>query len=202
MEKSLILLFSLLIGLLVFGFRRESPPQINIINVPPETIQNRLATPPRELKPPIVGEDPRHFKSKPPEPDKIQISATSKGLIEAGKVYPGANVCKSEMHPFLMKLAKDQANYQASICVQGHQNFSSRFSAVQQAGLGHAAEICAESWPWQVNDSMLDLGYEMFKCWRQSPGHWSVASKQHRYFGADIAKGKNGIWYACIIVSN
>lgn len=166
---------------------------------PKETIQ---------ISEPIVIEE--KIEQPKPEPPKPKISPspfgtlkpTALGLIEGGGKYPGANVCKSKPHPLLMELAAKQANYQASICVQGHQNFMERFNAVQQAGLGHATEICAESWPWQTNDSMNDLGWEMFKCWSQSPGHWSVACKQHKYFGADMAKGRNGVYYACIIVAD
>ena len=112
-------------------------------------------------------------------------------------------VCQSEMHPFLMQLASEHANYMARIGVQGHQEFDSRFQKIIQAGVGRtAAEICAESWDWQVSESMYALGWEMFKCWSQSPGHWSVASKKHIYFGAAMAKGSNGVWYSCIIVAN
>ena len=134
---------------------------------------------------------------------KPDLHNTSEGLIEAGLQFPGANVCKSEPHPLLMELATKHAEYQARVRTQGHQNFNKRSQEIMNAGLGReTAEICAESWKRQENDSMFDLGWEMFKCWKESPGHWSVASKQHRYFGADMAKGSNGVWYSCIIVCN
>lgn len=89
------------------------------------------------------------------EPDEA-----AKGLIEAGKVYPGAAVCASEPHPMLMRMAAEHAEYMARVRRQGA---------------------------------------EMFKCWKQSPGHWRTAKTRHEYFGAGMAKGSNGIWYACII---
>jgi hypothetical protein len=64
------------------------------------------------------------------------------------------------------------------------------------------AEICSESWIWQKNETMLNLGTESFKCWSQSPGHWSVACKKHKFFGADMALGSKGLWYSCILVAD
>ena len=130
-----------------------------------------------------------------------QMSETSEGLINAGLNFDGAHVCESQMHPLLQQLATGQANYMAQVCQQGHQNFQERYDKIQQELKLGAAEICAESWPEQINDSYYDLGVEMFKCWKQSPGHWEVASKKHKYCGIEMAKGSNGIWYACILVA-
>ena len=108
----------------------------------------------------------------------------------------------SHPHPLLMELASDHACHQAQTGRQGHQGFSQRAATIaRKLGLS-AAEICAESWPEQRNDSMLALGWEMFKCWRQSPGHWSVASRQHKYWGGAMRLSPNGIWYATIIVAD
>jgi hypothetical protein len=137
-----------------------------------------------------AGEDP------PP------MSPTTQGLVDAGKKYPGAHVCESQPHPLLMKLASEQAQYQAQHQTQGHQGFPARCQKIQQAGMGSAAEICAESWPWQRDESMFNLGTEMFQCWRQSSGHWAVACRKHKWFGAEMAQGQNGIWYATIIVAD
>lgn len=131
------------------------------------------------------------------------LTPSQTGLIEAGKVFLGAHVCESEVHPLLMEMATRHANYQASHQQQGHQLFSQRVDELSRTMGSYAyAEIAAESWNWQVNDTMLELGAEMFKCWKQSPGHWDVASKKHRYMGGDVAKGNNGIWYACIITAD
>jgi hypothetical protein len=43
------------------------------------------------------------------------------------------------------------------------------------------------------------MGREMWDAWRQSRGHWAVASKRHDWFGAGMAKSKRGVWYATII---
>jgi hypothetical protein len=128
---------------------------------------------------------------------------SAEGLISAGLIFPGAQVCLSERHPALMAMATRHAKYQASMKQQGHQLFAARCEELRQSmGPHEFAEIAAESWPWQKTETMFNLGDEMFKCWRQSPGHWSVACKKHRYFGADMAMGTNGIWYAAIITAD
>jgi hypothetical protein len=133
----------------------------------------------------------------------VGVSETQIGLIEAGQNFAGAHVWESYSHPVLMAMATRHAQYQASRNTQGHQLFSERVAELQKTMTERAfAEICAESWKEQKNDTKRALGDEFFKCWKQSPGHWSVASKKHKFFGADMALGSNGIWYGCIIVAD
>ena len=130
------------------------------------------------------------------------MDATTQGLMQAGAMFPGAQVTASPLHPTLVELAQDHAAWQAEREQLGHQGFCGRFTIIQQnIGLS-AAEICAESWPEQAGDSMTAVGWEMFKCWRQSPGHWRVAAQKHRYWGGAMRQGRNGIWYATIIVAD
>jgi hypothetical protein len=134
---------------------------------------------------------------------QIQVSDADKALYYAGFNYPGAKVCQSQVHNTLVQAAINHSKYMASCGVQGHQFFSQRVAQLTQSMGGYRyAEICAESWQEQANASGQALGYEMFKCWRQSPGHWSVASTVHRFMGAGMTRGKNGIWYACILVAD
>lgn len=130
-----------------------------------------------------------------------QPDEAAQALIEAGRVYPGARVCESEPQPLLMRLAAEHAAYQAEHRRQGHQGFQGRYERITAAGLGPSAEICAESWPWQDSEGLEALGAEMFRSWGHSPGHWRVASAPHRWFGAGMARGSNGIWYSCILVA-
>jgi hypothetical protein len=142
------------------------------------------------------------FLGTPTIPTGI-VTDTQTGLIEAGKVFPGAHVCESELHPALQAMATRHAQYQASHNQQGHQLFDSRVAELRKTMTNQSfAEIAAESWARQKDDSKLALGTEMFTCWKQSPGHWSVASKKHQFFGADMAMSSSGIWYACIIVAD
>jgi len=130
-------------------------------------------------------------------------SPTQVGLIEAGKVYPGAHVCESAIHPALMAMATRHANYQATHKQQGHQLFDSRVAELRKTITNTSyAEICAESWKEQKSATKFELGHECFKCWEASPGHWSVASKKHQFFGADMAMDSNGVWYGCILVAD
>jgi hypothetical protein len=42
----------------------------------------------------------------------------------------------------------------------------------------------------------------MWDSWRGSPGHWTIARKEYKFVGGDMAKSEEGIWYACIIAGN
>jgi uncharacterized protein YkwD len=123
-------------------------------------------------------------------------------LIVAGQKYPGAHVCESESSILLMKLAQDHASYMARYQQLGHQNFDQRFEQIYKETSLCAAEIAAESWERQADDPLEDIGLEMFKCWRTSRGHWNIAKKKHKFFGAAMERGINGVYYACIIVAN
>lgn len=157
--------------------------------------------PPIPSSPPTIDWPPL----PPPRPLPVPVpipSDTVRGLSEAGRAFPGARVCESDPIPLLQELATGQARYQAGVRRQGHQDFDRRYARVRsELGLS-AAEICAESWSWQTDLSPRRLGDEMFKCWRQSPGHWAVASRVHKGYGADMAKGSNGVWYATILVGD
>ena len=130
-------------------------------------------------------------------------NAAAQGLIQAGRAYPGAHVCESRQHPEMMRIAWNHARFQANTQSQGHQGWNARQAELRRI-LGNLtfAEICAESWDWQKHETMFNLGTEMFRCWRKSPGHWRVASQKHRFFGSGMALGNNGIWYSCIIVGD
>lgn len=123
----------------------------------------------------------------------------TQGLVEAGKKYP---VCESEWSDFLHLLAYEHAKYMSLCEQQGHQFFQRRYDLIKEEMSLRATEICAESWKWQEHDDYVALGKEMFKCWKYSPGHWAVASKKHKAYGAGMCMGDNGIWYACILVAD
>lgn len=148
----------------------------------------------------LFRRDPQPLPDPQPQPNTL--SETARGLIEAGKEYNGAHVCESENHPLLQKLATQHAKYMAMVRTQGHQGFQLRYDQIYESLHLSAAEICAETWKWQASESPKQWGLEAFKCWQQSPGHWKVASKKHKFFGAEMAKGSNGVVYACILVAD
>jgi len=100
----------------------------------------------------------------------------------------------------LVDEAQNQAAYQAQIQLQGHHHWESRFHRINGElpdGL-LSQEVCAESWPGQ---GLIAAALECVHSWRQSPGHWSAVKSPHRFFGYDMKRGRNGIWYATGIFS-
>ena len=127
------------------------------------------------------------------------------GLIAACAEFPGAHVCESEQHPWLMKAAQEHADYQAKVEQQSHQLFMAPGffdDACEATGVSYVAEIAAESWSDQTHADGPTLGLDAFKSWNASPGHWRVASTKHRFYGAGMALGADGIWYSTILTAD
>jgi hypothetical protein len=133
-----------------------------------------------------------------------ELTETQQGIVDACNEFHGAHACVSQRHEILQEIATRHARYQAKMCKQGHQYWTSRYWELQRrVGKKYKfAEIAAESWPWQKDCTPKELGIEFFTCWRKSHGHWETAKQKHRFFGADMAQGENGIWYACIITGD
>ncbi len=126
-------------------------------------------------------------------------AAISRGAEPAKAPCPAL---ESPRHEALDRLAQQHANYMARVQVQGHQGFDGRFHAARRAtGCSSVAEICAESWRRQKDDTPGQLWAEFVRCWRQSPGHWAVARKRHKFIGVGMAQGRNGVFYGCVIVA-
>jgi len=112
---------------------------------------------------------------------------------------------QSTPHKALDSLAEEYADQMAAIGSQsrngeGHFGWSDRYNrALRVTGGTRAQEITAESWPGQPGMSWEDQWEEYAESWIQSPGHWSVASKKHRWIGTGSAMGRNGTWYGCLI---
>lgn len=118
---------------------------------------------------------------------------TQRTMMFAVRVHPESPQSTwGEANPVLLDGAMQQASYQASVGQQGHQNFETRFHTLSAGAGGAVSEVCAESWP---NQNLLDSCLDCVASWRHSPGHWRGVSGQHRAFGYDIRRGRNGIWY-------
>jgi hypothetical protein len=120
---------------------------------------------------------------------------TQRTLMFAVRTHPAKPASAWSPHSeYLAKEAEKHSQHQASINLQGHHNWEARFHQIN-AGLrvGGAKEVCAESWPGQ---SLLDAAEECVHSWSQSPGHWAGVSGRHAYFGYDMKRGTNGVWYA------
>ncbi len=106
-----------------------------------------------------------------------------------------------EIHPTLLREAEKHSAHQARVRHQGHHQWESRFHQINgkmPMGLT-ASEVCAESWP---GESMLDAAIDCVGCWRHSSGHWRKIRSQHDFYGYDMQRGPNGVWYATGIFSN
>ena len=119
---------------------------------------------------------------------------TQRTMIWAVRIHPERpRSTEGQFNPGLAEGATHQASYQASVGVQGHQNFGTRFDQlVSASGTMGVSEVCAQSWPGQ---NMIDSCIDCVASWRQSSGHWQGVSSYHQSYGYDISRGGNGIWY-------
>lgn len=128
-------------------------------------------------------------------------SLTQRTLILAVRLHPESPESTEGM--WLTSLAKESeshSQYQATIRLQGHHQWESRFHRISAMlpGGGPAQEVCAESWP---GEGLIAAAIECVHSWRQSSGHWSAVRSRHRFYGYDMKRGSNGIWYATGIFS-
>jgi hypothetical protein len=127
---------------------------------------------------------------------------TQRTMIYAVRIHPDRpQSTEGEVRPELLEEAESHSQYQANTRVQGHQFWESRFQRIvarlARRGGGAPREVCAESWGGQ---NLVDGAIECVRCWRLSSGHWSAVSARSRFFGYDIKRGGNGVWYATGIV--
>jgi hypothetical protein len=123
-------------------------------------------------------------------------SLTQRTMIFAVRAHPEKPASTTgSQSPVLAGEAQSHSSHQASIGVQGHHNWDSRFQRINSRLPGGllAQEVVAESWPGQ---SLVEAAEDCVHCWRQSPGHWEAVRGRHRLFGYDMKRGGNGIWYA------
>ncbi|MDX1944713.1 MAG: hypothetical protein SFU86_04835 [Pirellulaceae bacterium] len=121
---------------------------------------------------------------------------TQRTLIWAVRTHPERPASAStDLHEVLETETQKHSIHQASITLQGHHNWGSRFHSINSRlpdGLV-SQEVCAESWPGQ---NLVEAAEECVHSWRQSSGHWDAVSRQHVYFSYDMQLGTNGVWYA------
>lgn len=128
----------------------------------------------------------------------LSITPDSQLVIDAGKQLGVQSIRTGTHDPTLQFYAEQHAAYMASVGIQGHQGWDGRFNRLNAYKPGYLfQEIAAESWPWQ---DQKESAPEMFKSWRQSPGHWAAANGRCDLYGYAMARGRNGIYYGCGIV--
>ena len=127
-------------------------------------------------------------------------------VLEAGKKFdPRCDMLKYGItDSYLMGLAGSHARSMATRQHQDHNGWERRFHNIHDEfrrspipkTLDNVSEICAESWP---GDDAKTAAAGCWKDWKTSPGHWKTASGKPTRFGVAMARGKNGIYYICII---
>lgn len=127
---------------------------------------------------------------------------TQRTMIYAVRVHPEApQSTTGELHPVLVAGAESHSAYQAQIRLQGHHFWDRRFAELGRKLPGNltAQEVCAEGWPWQ---RLLEAALDCVHCWRQSPGHWSSVVARQPFYGYDMKKGSNNVWYGTGLFGN
>jgi hypothetical protein len=136
-------------------------------------------------------------------PDQMRVildlppgTLTQRTLIYAVRTHPDHPAsANGQIEQNLVREAESHSAYQAQIHLQGHHSWETRFHRINALlpGGRMAKEVCAESWPGQ---HLLEAAVECVRCWRYSEGHWSAVNGQQDFFGYDMKRGTNGIWYA------
>ena len=126
---------------------------------------------------------------------------TQRMLIFAVRVHEDdPRSADSEALPLLVNAAQSHAQYQADIQLQGHHHWERRFQELLAELPDDVMpyEVCAESWP---GETLIEAAHECVHSWRQSSGHWQRVASKTRFYGYDMKRGSNGIWYGTGILA-
>lgn len=126
---------------------------------------------------------------------------TQRTMVWAVRIHPERPASTTGPEdPGLARAAESHSQHQANLGLQGHHQWDTRFHQVRSmVGASAASEVVAESWPGQ---NMIDSCIDCVSSWRQSSGHWRSVRRRHRFYGYDIRRGRNGIWYGTGIFAN
>src|SRR5262245_5583463 len=127
---------------------------------------------------------------------------TQRTLIFAVRTHPEQPASTAgHLSQLLTRETENHAWHQASVMLQGHHDWDSRFHAINaRLPVGMTArEVCAESWPGM---NLVEAAEDCVHSWRQSPGHWNSVRSRQSLFGYDMKRGANGIWYAAGIFAS
>jgi len=123
-------------------------------------------------------------------------SLTQRTLIFAVRTHPDRpRSTEGELASALADEAESHSLHQARVHASGHHNWDARFHRINGKIPGNllAQEVCAESWPGQ---GLVAAAVECVRSWRQSDGHWEAVRQPHAYYGYDMKRGSDGVWYA------
>ncbi|GHT12987.1 hypothetical protein FACS1894170_08440 [Planctomycetales bacterium] len=120
---------------------------------------------------------------------------TQRTMIYAVRIHPHQPLGATGFpNPVTSAVATEQAEYQAERGILGHQNYGQRSSqALDALGGGSPSEICAQSRP---GIGLFEGALSCMHAWRNSSAHWNFLRREHRCFGFDIRRSKNGTWFS------
>jgi hypothetical protein len=129
-----------------------------------------------------------------------EATLTQRSMIYAVSVHPERpRSILARVHQAFFDHAQRHSQRQASMQNQHHADIISAMHRFQQE-TGQsvmASEVVAESWGNVVGgENVLEAAFSCVDAWRHSSGHWNAVSRDHTFFGYDIARGANGTWYA------
>jgi hypothetical protein len=126
---------------------------------------------------------------------------TQRSMIWAVRVHPERPASTDgNLDVQLASAAANHSQHQADLGVQEHHQWGTRVNQIRsQVAVNTASEVVAESWP---NQTMIDSCIDCVQSWRHSSGHWGAVRRRHQFFGYDIRRGRNGIWYGTGIFGN
>jgi hypothetical protein len=144
---------------------------------------------------PVLGDEPYSVEKVLAMLNLPPGTLTQRTLIYAVRIHPDHPASTNgDLDPNLVDEACGHSIYQARIRLQGHHNWEMRFQRIRGRLHGlMASEVCAESWP---GENLLQAAIECVRCWRLSSGHWSAVRARQRFYGYDMRRGSNGVWYA------
>ena len=125
---------------------------------------------------------------------------TQRTLIYAVRIHPDHPASTDgELLPELLEEAESHAQYQADVRVQGHHFWDSRFRRIlsRLPGGGSPREVCAESWGRREPGRSGHRVRPLLAAFVRPLERRAAAS---RFFGYDMKRGANGVWYATGIV--
>ena len=129
-----------------------------------------------------------------------EATLTQRSMIYAVSVHPERpRSILARLHTAFLDHAQRHSRRQAQMQNQHHADIIAAMNRFQgQVGQSlMASEVVAESWGNVVGgENVLEAAFSCVDAWRHSSGHWGAVSRNHAYFGYDIARGANGTWYA------
>lgn len=120
-------------------------------------------------------------------------------LIDFGKSINTLSLIEGTWNEDFQNEASNHAAYQARKQFQSHYGFSKRTKRLNDKYSDcKFAEICCEAWPGQSEDEAVKDAFTV--SWPASKAHWKVVIKPCTFFGIAMFRGKNKIFYTCMLV--